>query len=198
MGLFQLVRVEFIPDVEGLIEVWIVLFGTGEDAVMAQLCHNYWDYDWKVTTACRVIFDVASSWFPVHFRPLVHLLHASSGTGSLESSFVAAGDESRQRCGAYVPAHMDMSPPPSGTGPATPKPREHGSHSPSHHAPPWTHHRCPPTRPPHPETCPRNGTRHLRLATPSPVVPAILECPPAPQEPKKRGVPPFHAPQRGL
>jgi len=35
MGLFQLVWVEFIPDVEGLIEVWIALFGTGEDAMTA-------------------------------------------------------------------------------------------------------------------------------------------------------------------
>src|SRR6266481_4340535 len=47
-----------------------------------------------------------------------------------------------------------------------------------------TRHRRPPTRPLRPETCPRDGTRHLRLATPSPVVPAVLEHPPAPQEPK--------------
>ena len=102
MGLFQLVQVEFIPDVEGLIEVWIALFGTGEDAVAARVCRNYWDYDWKVTTTRRVIFDIARSWFPVRFRPLVRLLRATAGTGSLESSFVAAGDESRQLCGAYV------------------------------------------------------------------------------------------------
>jgi len=55
-----------------------------------------------VTTARRVIFDIARSWFPVHFHPLVCLLRATSGTGSLESSFVAAGDESWQRCSAYV------------------------------------------------------------------------------------------------
>src|SRR6266481_5832581 len=97
-----------------------------------------------------------------------------------------------------VPAHMDMSPPPLGTGPATPKPCEHGSRSPSRHAPPWTRHRRPPTCPPRPETCPRHRTRHLRLGTCSPAVPAILECPPAPQEPKTCREPPFHAPQRGL
>src|SRR6266481_8253259 len=81
-----------------------------------------------------------------------------------------------------VPAHADTSPPPSGAGPAMPKLREHGSHSPSRHAPPRTRHRHPPTRPPRPETCPRDGTHHLRLATRSPVVPAVLEHPPAPQE----------------
>src|SRR6266481_9373674 len=151
MGLFQLVRVEFIPNVEGLIEVWIVLFGTGEDAVTARLCRNYWDYDWKVTTTRHVIFDIACSWFPIHFRLLMRLLRATSGTGSLESSFVAAGDESQQRCCAYVPAHVDTSPPPSGAGPATPKPHEHGSRSPSCHAPPRTRHRRPPTCPPRPE-----------------------------------------------
>src|SRR6266481_4619957 len=37
--------------------------------------------------------------------------------------------------------------------------------------------------------CPHHGTRHLRLGTCSPVVPAILECPPVPQEPKTQGVP---------
>src|SRR6266481_6861394 len=97
-----------------------------------------------------------------------------------------------------VPAHADTSPPLSGTSPAMPKLREHSSRSPSRHAPPWTRHRRPPTRPPHPETCPRDGTRHLRLATRSPVVPAVLERPPAPQEPKTCGAPPFHAPQRSL
>jgi len=97
-----------------------------------------------------------------------------------------------------VPAHADTSPPPSGAGPAMPKPREHGSRSPTCHAPPRMRHRHPPMRPPRPETCPCNGTHHLRLATCSPVVPTILECPPVHQEPKTCGVPPFHLPQHGL
>lgn len=102
MGLTQLVQVEFIPDFNGLVEVWISLFGTGEDTVAARVCRNYWGYDWKVFPARRVIFDVARSRFPIHFRPLVRLLRATAGTGSLNAGVLAAGDEDRKLCGAYV------------------------------------------------------------------------------------------------
>src|SRR6266481_5210 len=114
-------------------------------------------------------------------------MHMSPGTASSRGSpTLCASLQPPHASGMHddVPAHVDTSPPPSGTSPATPKPREHGSHSPSHHAPPQMHHRCPPTCPPHPEMCPCQGTCHLKLATCSPVVPAILERPPAPQEPK--------------
>ncbi len=127
--------------------------------------------------------------------------HMSPGTASSRGSpTLCASLRPPHASGMHddVPAHVDTSPPPLGTGPPTPKPRKHGSRSPSRHAPPQTCHRRPPTRPPRPEMCPRDGTHHLRLATPSPVVPAVLECPPAPQEPKTRRAPPFHAPQRGL
>ncbi|KAF8589637.1 hypothetical protein K439DRAFT_1404885 [Ramaria rubella] len=103
MSLTQLVQIEFIPDFEGLIEVWIALFGTGEDTVAARVCRNYWDYDWKVVAARRVIFDVARSRFPVQFRLLLRLLRATSGTGSLDSTSSLSTDEGdRKLCGAYV------------------------------------------------------------------------------------------------
>ncbi|KAF8467434.1 nucleoporin subcomplex protein binding to Pom34-domain-containing protein [Gautieria morchelliformis] len=102
MGVTQLVQVEFIPDFEGLVEVWISLFGTGEDTVAARVCRNYWGYDWKVFAARRVIFDVARSRFPVHFRPLVRLLRATAGTGSIHSGTLPVGEDDRKLCGAYV------------------------------------------------------------------------------------------------
>ena len=102
MGVTQLVQVEFVPDFEGLVEVWIALFGTGEDTVVARVCRNYWGYDWKVSASRRVIFDVARSRFPVQFRPLVRLLRATAGTGTPHSGILAANEEDRKLCGSYV------------------------------------------------------------------------------------------------
>ncbi|KIJ57226.1 hypothetical protein M422DRAFT_219126 [Sphaerobolus stellatus SS14] len=102
MGLSQLVQTEFIPDFDGLIDVWVALFGTGEESVAARICRNYWDYDYKVLPARRGIFDVARSRFPVQVAPLLRLLRATAGTGSLDTNPIATDEANRKICGYYV------------------------------------------------------------------------------------------------
>ncbi|KAF8520761.1 nucleoporin subcomplex protein binding to Pom34-domain-containing protein [Hysterangium stoloniferum] len=102
MGLCQLVQIEFIPDFDGLVNIWIALFGTGEESVAARICRDYWDYDWKMIPARRGIFDVARSRFPIHFTPLLRLLKATAGTGSLDTVSTTLSSEDRKVCGAYV------------------------------------------------------------------------------------------------
>ncbi|KAH7909735.1 hypothetical protein BJ138DRAFT_1173545, partial [Hygrophoropsis aurantiaca] len=81
IALVELIPVERIPDFDGLVEVWIALFGHSEPHSVAAICRQFWTGDWHHGVARRAIFDVARARFPIHFRPLVRLLHAMSASG---------------------------------------------------------------------------------------------------------------------
>ena len=77
--------VELIPDFEGLVDVWIALFGRSESLSVAGICAQFWQSDWNRGTARRAIFDVARSRFPIHVKPLLRLLRAMTGVGFLDT-----------------------------------------------------------------------------------------------------------------
>lgn len=85
MALVELVPVELIPDFDGLVEVWVTLFGASESNTAAALCHQFWETDFKRGVARRAILDVARSRFPIHLKPLIRLLRAMTGTGFLDT-----------------------------------------------------------------------------------------------------------------
>lgn len=94
MALVELVPVELIPDFDGLVEVWVTLFGASESSTSAALCHQFWDTDFKRGFARRAILDVARSRFPIHLKPLIRLLRAMTGTGFLDTDPLSIGDSS--------------------------------------------------------------------------------------------------------
>lgn len=100
IGLTHLINLEFLPDFDGFVDLWITLFGTGDEFVAARLSRHYWDYDWKATNCRRAIFDVARSRFPVHFRPLVRLLCLMCGTENTRD--FEDSDNDRTLCASYV------------------------------------------------------------------------------------------------
>ncbi|KII94690.1 hypothetical protein PLICRDRAFT_33503 [Plicaturopsis crispa FD-325 SS-3] len=111
IALVELVPVEHIPDFEAFVEVWIALFGRSESESVATICRQYWESDWRQGIARRAIFDVARSRFPIHFKPLVRLLRAMTGSGFLDTDPLSTVDhshegnvidESRDVCDRYV------------------------------------------------------------------------------------------------
>ena len=108
ISLVEYQPIEYIPDFDGLVEVWITLFGSSESASVSKLCRQYWDYNWRQSAARRAIIDVARSRFPVHVRPLVRLLRAMTGSGSMGFSEAdelpkhESVDTDRRQCSSYV------------------------------------------------------------------------------------------------
>ncbi|KAG6330320.1 hypothetical protein ID866_8769, partial [Astraeus odoratus] len=122
MAMVELVPVELIPDFDALVEVWVALFGRSESQSVAGICKQFWQYDWHQGIARRAIFDVARSRFPIHFRPLVRLLRAMTGSGFLDTdplsttasadfSRVTDGDDADQEiCSQHVFYYMEKLP----------------------------------------------------------------------------------------
>ncbi|TEB32289.1 hypothetical protein FA13DRAFT_1773993 [Coprinellus micaceus] len=92
LALVELVHVELIPDFEGLVDVWVALFGRSESHRVAPLCAQFWQEDWMANNARRAIFDVARNRFPVQVRPLVKLLRAMTGSGFLDTDSLSTAD----------------------------------------------------------------------------------------------------------
>jgi nuclear pore complex protein Nup188 len=92
MALVELVPVEVIPDFDGLVEVWITLFGRTESSHSAALCQQFWGGDFKRGIARRAIFDVARSRFPIYLRPLIRLLRAMTASGFLDTDPLSTTD----------------------------------------------------------------------------------------------------------
>ncbi|KAI6146143.1 nucleoporin subcomplex protein binding to Pom34-domain-containing protein [Pisolithus tinctorius] len=122
MSTVELVPVELIPEFDSFVEVWIALFGRSESRSVVGICKQFWQYDWHQGAARRAIFDVARSRFPIHFRPLVRLLRALTGSGfldtdslsttaSAEYSRISDGDVADQEiCSRHVFYYMDKLP----------------------------------------------------------------------------------------
>ncbi|KAL5529911.1 hypothetical protein ACEPAF_6168 [Sanghuangporus sanghuang] len=109
MALVDYQPVELIPDFEGLMEVWIALFGNSDSSRCAGLCRQFWELDWRMGKSRRAIMDVARSRFPVQFRPLVRLLRAMSGSvrphttdPDILGELVVSNREDRQLCASFV------------------------------------------------------------------------------------------------
>jgi nuclear pore complex protein Nup188 len=116
MVLVELVPVEMIPDFDGLVEVWITLFGRSESNTVAELCQQFWDGDFKRGIARRAIFDVARSRFPIQLKPLIRLLRAMTGSGFLDTDPLSTADHwieggelgfFREACDGAVADYLD-------------------------------------------------------------------------------------------
>jgi len=102
--------VELIPDFEGLVDVWIALFGRSESLSVAGICAQFWQSDWNHGIARRAIFEVARCRFPIHVKPLLRLLRAMTGVGFLDTDpiytaeYVQEDDipEDRYLCNRFV------------------------------------------------------------------------------------------------
>ncbi|KAI0658630.1 hypothetical protein C8Q70DRAFT_993204 [Cubamyces menziesii] len=81
----ELLPVELVPEFDGLLEVWIALFGRSEPQSVAGICRQFWEADWSAGIARRAIVDVSRSRFPVQIKPLVRLLRALTASGFLET-----------------------------------------------------------------------------------------------------------------
>ncbi|PPQ66173.1 hypothetical protein CVT24_000150 [Panaeolus cyanescens] len=90
IGLVELIPVEMIPDFEGLVNIWVSLFGRSESVAVTGICAQFWTLDWKHGMTRRAIFDVARSRFPIQVRPLVRLLRAMTGAGFLDTDSLYA------------------------------------------------------------------------------------------------------------
>lgn len=112
----ELVPVELIPDFDGLVEIWITLFGRSESNTVDELCRQFWDADFKRGIARRAIFDVARSRFPIHLRPLIRLLRSMTGSGFLDTDPLSTANHGieggalgylRETCDAAVADYFD-------------------------------------------------------------------------------------------
>ncbi|KAF5333235.1 hypothetical protein D9611_002829 [Ephemerocybe angulata] len=111
IALVELVEVEYIPDFDGLVDVWVALFGRSESSCVAPLCSQYWQQDYKLNPARAAIIDVARNRFPVQIQPLLKLLRAMTGAGFLETDPLSTADHGpegdvlspeRQVCDRFV------------------------------------------------------------------------------------------------
>ncbi|TFY76376.1 hypothetical protein EWM64_g7637 [Hericium alpestre] len=105
IALSERVQVEHIPDYDGLIEVWVSLFGRSESNVVLGLCLQFWQYDFERSPARRAILDVARARFPVQFRPLLRLLRAFTGAGFMNTDSLDNVDHRRHVEGALTEGH---------------------------------------------------------------------------------------------
>ncbi|KAI0650892.1 nucleoporin subcomplex protein binding to Pom34-domain-containing protein [Trametes meyenii] len=92
IAVVELVPVELIPEFDGLLEVWVALFGRSEPQAVAGICRQFWEADWHEGIARRAIVDVARSRFPVQLRPVVRLLRALTATGFLDTDPLSTAD----------------------------------------------------------------------------------------------------------
>ncbi|KAI0677700.1 hypothetical protein C8Q78DRAFT_960939 [Trametes maxima] len=107
IAVVELVPVELIPEFDGLLEVWVALFGRSEPQAVAGICRQFWEADWHEGIARRAIVEVARSRFPVQLRPIVRLLRALTASGFLDTDPLSTADhvqpttelvEERQMC----------------------------------------------------------------------------------------------------
>ncbi|KAF9498863.1 hypothetical protein BDN71DRAFT_1384838 [Pleurotus eryngii] len=119
MALVELVPVELIPDFDGLVQVWIALFGRSESESISGICMQFWQADWPRGIARRAIFDVARSRFPIQLKPLIRLLRSMTGSGFLDTDELSTADHSnegmglttdRDTCDRHVFYYMDKLP----------------------------------------------------------------------------------------
>ncbi|KDQ15482.1 hypothetical protein BOTBODRAFT_158346 [Botryobasidium botryosum FD-172 SS1] len=100
--LTELVRVEFIEEMDALVDVWVTLYGSGPSSVVLPLCHDFWAVQAvRESTDRRALIDVARDRFPVQFRPIIRILRAMTGTGA---DFVACSkaDDLTLKCSRDV------------------------------------------------------------------------------------------------
>ncbi|THH29876.1 hypothetical protein EUX98_g4309 [Antrodiella citrinella] len=119
IALVELVPVELVPDFEGLVEVWIALFGRSETKSVSGICRQFWQADWSTGIARRAIFDVARSRFPIHCRPYLRLLRAMTAVGFLDTDPLSTADHGsegepldadRELCAKHVFYHFQKLP----------------------------------------------------------------------------------------
>ncbi|KAI0638631.1 hypothetical protein C8Q77DRAFT_1154251 [Trametes polyzona] len=119
IAIVELVPVELIPDFDGLLEVWVALFGRSEPQAVAGICRQFWEADWHEGIARRAIVDVARSRFPVQVKPIIRLLRSLTATGFLETDPLSTADhvqptaelvEERQLCTCAVFEFFDELP----------------------------------------------------------------------------------------
>ncbi|KAJ3553659.1 hypothetical protein NM688_g3489 [Phlebia brevispora] len=119
IAIVELMPVEFIPDFDSLVEVWVALFGRSESGSVAGICRQYWEADWTEGIARKAIFDVARTRFPIQSQSLVRLLRAMTASGFLDTDPLSTADhgfegeaptEDRELCSQQVFYYLDKLP----------------------------------------------------------------------------------------
>ncbi|TFK43979.1 nucleoporin subcomplex protein binding to Pom34-domain-containing protein [Crucibulum laeve] len=111
IAITELRPIELLDNFDGLIEVWIALFGRSQVSSISGICAQFWAADWQHGIARRAIFDVTRSRFPIQLRPLIRLLRAMTGAGFLDTDPLATSrhgeaddvlSPERQTCDTFV------------------------------------------------------------------------------------------------
>jgi nuclear pore complex protein Nup188 len=92
LAVTEVVRAPFVPDHEGLLQLWEALFGAGaapeegggSSDGLAALCTQFWQSDFQHEDR-RAFLELAARRWPVSFRPLVRLATALTGACGIES-----------------------------------------------------------------------------------------------------------------
>ncbi|KAF8324583.1 uncharacterized protein EI90DRAFT_2934390 [Cantharellus anzutake] len=85
IGLMDLIRVEYIEDIDSLLDIWVLLFGSGEWQSVAPLCADFWQVDFpRDASNRRALLEMTRDRFPVQARPFVRILRSLTATGNFK------------------------------------------------------------------------------------------------------------------
>ena len=93
MAVVDMVPVEMVPDFDGLLDVWIALFGRSEPQSIVGICRQFWAADWRGSPHRRALLDVARARSPIQVRPLLRLLRSLTGAGFLDTDPLSTVDQ---------------------------------------------------------------------------------------------------------
>ncbi|EPQ58881.1 hypothetical protein GLOTRDRAFT_69872 [Gloeophyllum trabeum ATCC 11539] len=92
MAILETAPVEFMPDFDSFVEVWIALFGRSETEAVAGLCRQYWNSD-RIKSASRAaVLDVARVQFPVRPCTVLRILRALTAFGYMDTDPLSNGN----------------------------------------------------------------------------------------------------------
>ncbi|KAN0064981.1 hypothetical protein ACQY0O_002039 [Thecaphora frezii] len=92
LSITELVKPEFLPNLDALIALWEAAFGSGVATELsptalegiAALCVQFWEVDSHYDSRCATV-DTARRRWPVSFRPLLRLIKALTGNARVDA-----------------------------------------------------------------------------------------------------------------
>ena len=85
IGLTDLIRVEYIENIDALLDVWVALFGSGEWQSIAPICADFWQVDFpRESSNRRALLEMTRDRFPVQARPFLRILRSLTATGNFK------------------------------------------------------------------------------------------------------------------
>ncbi len=85
IGLTDLIRVEYIENIDALLDAWVALFGSGEWQSLAPICADFWEVDFpRESSNRRALLEMTRDRFPVQARPFLRILRSLTATGNFK------------------------------------------------------------------------------------------------------------------